>query len=153
MISNDEDPLNTEDKNAVFILLSRNFDAAAVKEQNTSLNAFLIEASTPGVVLKKQLSNFNGLNLYELECQNVKLTDDQLLGVDGSGHDIAAKLFETSRYMVGAICLGLIKDLFQKTVEFAINSRRFNKSISEFEIIKLRLSEIETTIYTMERYF
>ena len=50
------------------------------------------------------------------------------------------------------MCVGLLKDLLRTTVEFAIDSRRFNKSISEFEFVKDRLADVETKLYTMERY-
>lgn len=119
-------------------------------EKDTSLSAFLIDSSIPGVTFTKQLTNFNGLNLYEINFENVKLTATDLLGIEGSGHDISTKLCESSRYLVGALSVGLLKDLYKTTVDFVINSRRFNKSLSEFEFVKDRIADIETKLYTME---
>ncbi len=122
-------------------------------KENESLNAFLIDSKKLGVQLNKQLTNFNGLNLYEVEFNGVELNETDLIGIDGSGHEIATKINENSRYLVGSLCVGLLKDLFKKTVGFVNSTRRFDKSISEFEIIKDRIADIETKLYTMERYF
>ncbi len=94
MITNDEDSLNKDDKDSVFIVFSKCFkNSSNYNEDDQTLNAFIIEKETPGVTLKKQLSNFNGLNLYEIEFKDVKLTsENNLLGIDGSGHQIANSL-------------------------------------------------------------
>ncbi len=141
--------LISDEADSVFVVLAKSFSDN--NEADSVLNAFVIDKAIKGVKISKQLANFNGLNLYEVEFENVKLTKDDLLGVEGSGHDISMKLSENSRYLVGAVCVGLLKDLLKTTVEFAIDSRRFDKSISEFEFVKDRLADVEAKLYTMER--
>ncbi len=46
--------------------------------------------------------------------------------------------------------LGLIKNLFEKTIKFVIDSRRFDRSLTEFQMIRSRICDIERKIYTME---
>jgi len=142
--------LIADEAESVLVVLAKSFSEKS--EEDAVLNAFVVERATQGVKLNKQLTNFNGLNLYEVEFDDVKLTKENLLGVEGSGHDISTRLCENARYLVGAVCVGLLKDLLRTTVEFAIDSRRFNKSISEFEFVKDRLADVETKLYTMERY-
>lgn len=144
------DPTNSD---SVLVVLTKCVNNVGEDQdsENVSLNAFLVDSKTPGVKLNKQLSNFNGLNLYEVEFTDVELTESDLMGIDGSGHEISSKINEGSRYLVGSLCIGLLKDLYKKTVEFVNSTRRFDKSISEFEMIKDRIADIETKLYTMER--
>lgn len=148
LISTNKETTASNEEEAVFVLIAKSIDES--DPDNSTLNAFLVEKNTPGVKLTKQLSNFNGLNLYAVEFENLKLTESDMLGVNGSGHEICTKLSENARYLVGAICTGLLKDLFKKTVDFVNNSRRFDKSISDFEFVRDRIADIETKLYTME---
>lgn len=145
------DPANSD---SALVVLAKSINSVGEDQdsESVSLNAFLVDSKTPGVKLNKQLSNFNGLNLYEVEFNDVELTEGDLMGIDGSGHEIVSKINEGSRYLVGSLCVGLLKGLYKKTVEFVNNTRRFDKSISDFEMIKDRIADIETKLYTMERY-
>lgn len=149
MITNDEDNLH-KDKDAVFVVFSRTNKSNNDENNDTALNAFLVESNTPGVTIKKQLTNYNGLNLYEIEFDNVKISNQNLLGTNDSGHEISNKIVENSRHFIGALCTGLIKNLFERTVKFVVDSRRFDRSLTEFQIIKDRICDIERKIYAME---
>ena len=143
--------LMDEASDAVFVVISKTISKNAnSSEEDVVLNAFLVDKNTQGVTLKKQLTNFNGLSLYQIEFDNVKVSSKNLIGSNGSGHDISAKIIENTRYLTGAICVGLAKNLFKKTIEIIIDSRRFDKPLTEYAIIKNRISNIETKIYTME---
>jgi acyl-CoA dehydrogenase family protein 9 len=120
------------------------------EDSKKSLNAFLIDANTDGIKINKKISNQNGLNLYEIEFKNVKIGNECLLGTHGSGFEISNKIIENSRYLVGAICISILKDFFKETINYCINNRRFGKSLCEFSIIKERLAYVETSLYTME---
>lgn len=143
------DPTNSD---SALVVLTKSVNSVGEDQdsESVSLNAFLVDSKTPGVKLSKQLSNFNGLNLYEVEFNDVELTESDLMGIDGSGHEIVSKINEGARYLVGSLCVGLLKELYKKTVEFVNNTRRFDKSISDFEMIKDRIADIETKLYTME---
>jgi alkylation response protein AidB-like acyl-CoA dehydrogenase len=147
MLSNDEDN-SYKDRKAVFIVFCKT--NALIEEENDTLNAFLVESNTPGLTVKKQLTNFNGLNLYEIELQDVRISNEGLLGNMSSGHEISNKIVENSRHFVGSLCLGMLKDLFENTIKFIVDSRRFDCSLTEFQMIKDRVCDIERNIYVME---
>lgn len=119
-------------------------------QDSKSLNAFLIDKNTPGLSVNKILSNQNGLNLFEIEFKQVNVTSESLLGVLGSGFDISNRLLENSRYLIGALCVGLLKNLYKETIEYTISTRRFGKSLAEFPLIKNKIANIEAKLYTME---
>jgi alkylation response protein AidB-like acyl-CoA dehydrogenase len=114
------------------------------------LNAFLIPANTKGVIIKKQHSSNSGLNLYEIEFNNVEVDSSSLLGNVNDGFEISSTIIERNHYLVGAICLGLLKNLLKETVSFAINSIRFGKPLSEHLSVKEKIANIEGKIYAME---
>ena len=148
LLSNDEESSSFKEREAVFVVFCRT--QALAGEENETLNAFLIESKTPGLTVKKQLTNFNGLNLYEIDLQDVRVSSENLIGAAGSGHEIANKIVENSRHFVGALCLGVLKDLLAKTVKFVNESRRFERSLGDFQMIKDRICDIERNIYVME---
>ncbi|CAF0875016.1 unnamed protein product [Brachionus calyciflorus] len=144
-------------KTWVSLLANDNLDAVFItfaKTENdngeNSLNAFLIPKNTPGVSIEKVLDNKNGLNLYEINFREVKVSQENLLGANGNGFEISTKMLENSRHLIGAICTGLLKDLYRETIEFAIKTRRFGKGLSELPLVKDRIATIEQKLYTME---
>jgi acyl-CoA dehydrogenase family protein 9 len=138
---------NDPEKNdLVFIVICKTLES----DKKECVNAFLIEKSTEGLEMSKIVSNNDGLNLYEVNLNNVKVSKRNLLGLPGMGFEIGNKVLENSRFLVGAICVGLLKDLLKETTSFCVNSKRFGKSLSEFPIVKEKIAQIETAIYAME---
>lgn len=119
-------------------------------DSKKNLNVFVIDANTSGIKFNKKYSSQTGLNLYEIEFDNVKVGNDCLLGELNSGFEITSKIIENSRYLVGAICVAILKDFLKETVAYCMKTRRFDKSIAEYSSIKERLAHIETSLYTME---
>lgn len=119
-------------------------------ESTDGLSAFLVPSKTPGVSIERVLNNQNGLNLYQVSFKEVVLTKQDLLGEYGNGFEISKKILEESRYLVGAVCTGILKNIFKQTIDFSIQTYRFGKSISQFPIVKAHLASIEHKLYTME---
>ncbi|RNA29460.1 Acyl- dehydrogenase family member mitochondrial [Brachionus plicatilis] len=139
LLSND----NIED--ALLVTFAKTFN-----EGSDKLNAFLVSAKSPGVSLKKVLSNQNGLSLYQVNFKEVVLSKEDILGEYGNGFEISSRIVDQSRYLVGAICIGLLKHLYKQTIDFSIQTYRYGKSISQFPLIKARLACVEHKLYTME---
>ncbi len=106
ILTNDENNANIKN-NAVFVVFAKTENLSTDLKSNNTLNAFLVDKNTRGLTIKKQLKNYNGLNLYEIEFNNVELSSDCLLGSTASGHEISNKISENSYYFVGALCIGL----------------------------------------------
>jgi acyl-CoA dehydrogenase family member 9 len=141
--------IKKDDKGDVlFVVFCKIYDK--LDKDVASLSAFLIEKNTEGVVMKKKFSDSQEFDIYEVEFNNVKANSSSLLGSLGAGFDIATKLIENSYHLVGALCVGILKTALRDTVDFCINTKRFGKSISEYTIVKERISDIDTRIYSME---
>ena len=132
----------------VFVVFCKTQDK--VDKEAASLNAFLVDKNTEGVSMKKKFSESQEFDLYEIEFNNVNVEATSLLGSLGNGFEIATKLIENAYHLVGALCVGMLKTALRETVEFCINTKRFDKSLSEFTIVKERISDIDSRIYAME---
>jgi len=139
----------TKRHDILLIVLSK-IQSKELEDESKGLNAFLVDSSVSNVHINKQHSNEHGLNLYEVVFDNAQLTSKHLLGAIGNGFEISNRIVENTRHCVGALCVGMLKNLFKDTVEFSINSRRFDKSLSEYLLIKEKIASVEAKIYTME---
>ena len=100
--------------------------------------------------MREKLVTKTGLSMYDIEFNNVKAPASSLLGSRGAGLDISRKLLENALHLVGALSIGVLKSVYKETIKFCINAKRFDKSLSEYDIIKERIARIETRLYTME---
>jgi hypothetical protein len=145
LLNNEE---NLDKDNFVFLVISTTVNTVEQTEPDINcltaedlkhittekcLNAFLVDKNTKGVKLTRRHTNSNGLNLYEIEFDNVELdSSTSMLGLSNNGFEISSKLIENARYLVGALSVGLLKNLYKTTLDFIINTKRFDKSLSEF---------------------
>lgn len=99
--------------------------------------------------MKKQA--IDGVSLYEVEFKNVSVNvTENVLGQVGGGHDLTRALSDSARFMVGSVCLGLLKRIYKQTISYILNTRRFDKTLGEHLAVKNRLASIETRLYSME---
>ena len=125
------------------------------EEDSFEISSFLVERSAlldGELTFKKQQDLVNGVSLYEIEFKNVTIpfNTSQLGSALDIGYQLTTNATENARHLVGAICVGLLKDLYRTTIEHTINNTQFNRSICEFQMIKERLCKIESRIFAME---
>ena len=141
--------LKKDDTNElVFVVFCKTLDK--MDKNLASLSVFLVDKNTEGVSVKKKFPESQEFDLYEIEFNNVKVSRSSLLGSLETGFDIATKLTENAYHLVGALCVGMLKTSLRDVVDFCINTKRFDKSLSEFTIIKERISDIDCRLYAME---
>jgi acyl-CoA dehydrogenase family protein 9 len=150
-------PTNLDDsENVLFTVITKviNEHVTQNNEENFDISAFLVERSAildGALKLIKQLDLVNGISLYEIEFNNVSVPlSSQLGSAPDIGYQLTTNLYENSRHLIGAICVGILKDLYRTTIEHSINNIQFERSICEFQMIKERLCKVESRIYAME---
>lgn len=146
-----------ESENVLLVVIAKVIlnENQSTDEENFEIGSFLIERASilnGELKFKKQIDLVNGLSLYEVEFNNikVKLKEARLGASIDIGYQLTTNLYENSRHLVGAVCVGLLKDLYCTTIEHSINNIQFNRSISEFQMIKERLSKIDCRLFAME---
>jgi alkylation response protein AidB-like acyl-CoA dehydrogenase len=110
---------------------------------------FVLDKGMPGL---EQPKPFRKMGLHssptgELFLTDVRVGKDRLLGeTEGTpeeGRDSARSNFVTERAGVAAMSLGVIEECLQLSIEYAKNRTLWDKPISEFQLIQLKLAKME----------
>ncbi|MEV5651400.1 acyl-CoA dehydrogenase family protein [Nocardia sp. NPDC052254] len=112
-----------------------------------------------GFVLDKGMAGFTqsapfkkmGMNSSptgELFFENVRLTPDRLLGesetpAKGDGKDSAKESFAAERIGIASLALGIINECHRLCVDYAKSRTLWGKEIGQFQLIQLKLAEME----------
>ncbi|MDH6280344.1 acyl-CoA dehydrogenase family protein [Prescottella agglutinans] len=112
-----------------------------------------------GFVLDKGMEGFTqsppfkkmGMNSSptgELFFDNVRITKDRLLGetenpAKGDGKESAKESFAAERIGIASLALGIINECQRLCIDYAKNRKLWGKEIAQFQLIQLKLAEME----------
>jgi acyl-CoA dehydrogenase len=119
---------------------------------------FILDSGMPGLTQSKP---FRKMGLHssptgELFLSDVRVGKDRLLGeTEGSpggteGRESAKGNFVTERAGVAAMSLGLIEECLKLAVQYAKDRMLWERPISEFELIQLKLAKMEIARLNVE---
>ncbi len=119
---------------------------------------FILDRGTPGL---EQSKPFRKMGLHssptgELFLTDVRVGKDRLLGESegtpggSEGRESAKGNFVTERAGVAAMSLGLIEECLQLSVQYAKDRKLWERPISEFELIQLKLARMEVARLNVE---
>jgi alkylation response protein AidB-like acyl-CoA dehydrogenase len=112
-----------------------------------------------GFVLDKGMEGFTqsppfkkmGMNSSptgELFFDNVRISKDRLLGetenpAKGDGKESAKESFAAERIGIASLALGIINECQRLCIDYAKNRKLWGKEIAQFQLIQLKLAEME----------
>jgi alkylation response protein AidB-like acyl-CoA dehydrogenase len=107
--------------------------------------AFLVEASNPGLKVGAQLREklgMRGSHTAEVRLANCRVAaEDSLLGEEGAGFDYAKELLDSSRIVMGMICVGIARAAYEKALAYAKGRELFGKSLSDFQMTREKIAD------------
>lgn len=112
--------------------------------------AFLVEKNTPGFVIKPEQSKM-GLRtvpIGELELKDCFISEDQLLGSEGSGFSILNTSLGYDRGCILASQVGAMQRQLDRTVKFAQDRNQYDRSIAKFQSVSNRIVEMRVRLET-----
>jgi acyl-CoA dehydrogenase len=110
------------------------------------LSAFLVPASTPGVLVSERLAVIAPRPFSHLTFQDCRLPDDSLLGTPGRGFVIAMELLEHFRMTVGAAAVGFARHAAEAAIAHARQRQIGTGSLFDFDSVKATFGEMETQL-------
>lgn len=116
------------------------------------ITGFVVEKDFPGLIVgpnEKKLG-IKGSFTNTLTFENVKIPNENLIGIEGRGFHIAMKTLDAGRLGIGACSLGAAKEMLKLSVDFSNQRKQFKKPISNFQAIQFMISDMTTKIYAME---
>jgi len=82
----------------------------------------------------------------ELILEDVKVSEDHLLGEEGVGFKQAMKTLDGGRISIGALALGMAQGAFEESVKYAKVRQTFGKPIIEHQAIAHKLAEMQVKV-------
>ncbi|MGW4245638.1 acyl-CoA dehydrogenase family protein [Nocardia sp. NPDC004722] len=112
--------------------------------------AFVLDQGMPGFTQSKPFKKMgmNSSPTGELFFDNVRITPDRLLGetenpAKGDGKDSAKESFAAERIGIASLALGIINECHRLCVDYAKSRKLWGKEIAQFQLIQLKLAEME----------
>jgi len=122
------------------------------KVDGEKFTAFLIEKDFPGfsVGAEEKKMGIRGSSTAPLILNDCKVPVENVLGEVGKGHIIAFNILNVGRFKLGAGCVGGARTALQNAIGYAKQRKAFNKSISDFGLIREKIAQMAVGIYAGE---
>ncbi|WP_255194467.1 acyl-CoA dehydrogenase [Natronobeatus ordinarius] len=87
-----------------------------------------------------------GCPTAELRFDDLRLSEDRLLGEEGDGFVQALKTLNGGRITIAARSIGIARAAFEEARDYASEREQFGQPIGEFQSIKHKLADMDTKI-------
>ncbi|MFD4366767.1 acyl-CoA dehydrogenase family protein [Rhodococcus sp. NPDC058521] len=123
---------------------------ASIDRRDRKVLTFVLDAGMEGLTLSPPFKKMgmNSSPTGELFFDNVRISRDRLLGEteDGGksdGKSSAKESFAAERIGIASLALGIINECHRLSVEYAKSRTLWGKEIGQFQLIQLKLAEME----------
>ncbi len=118
------------------------------KGGSKSLSMILVPTDSKGLTIgpAEKKMGLRGSPAHGVTYDNVRVPLGNLVGVEGRGLQQTLATLDAGRISIGAISVGLAQAAFEAAVDYARERKAFGQSISEFQAIQFKLSNMATEI-------
>lgn len=112
------------------------------------INALLVEASWPGVVIgaKEDKLGIRSSDTHTIMYNDVKVPKTNRIGDDGFGFKFAMKVLSGGRIGIASQALGIASGAYELSVAYANERKAFGKTIGQHQAIAFKLADMATEI-------
>jgi alkylation response protein AidB-like acyl-CoA dehydrogenase len=124
------------------------FATSNPKLRTHGISCFVVEKDYPGFIIGKSEEKLGmiGSDLTEIIFDNVRLTQDNLLGKEGKGWDLAMATLNLSRPAVGAQAVGIAQGALDFSVEYAWKRVQFGQKLADHEGVQFMIADMATHV-------
>jgi acyl-CoA dehydrogenase len=121
---------------------------ARTGEGTKGISAFIVEKDTPGLVIgkKEKKMGLHGSNTVQLNFDQCKVPEKQLLGEEGEGFKIAMANLNVGRIGIAAQALGIAEAALEHATAYAKEREQFGKPIAANQGISFKLADMATAV-------
>ena len=122
------------------------------KVDGSKFSAFVVERGDPGLSIgpEEHKLGLRGSSTCEVILEDCRIPKDRLLGRVGRGHRIAFGILFMGRLKLGLGALGGVKELLDLSLAYTAERRQFNRSISEFGLVRHKLARVACQQFALE---
>lgn len=112
------------------------------------ITCFLVDKGTPGFEVRKGYDSVShrGYHNCILYFDNCRLSNDQILGEEGQGFEVANTWLYATRISVAAFCVGRARRAFDHALNWAAERKQFGQTIGRFQGVSFKLADMITEI-------
>ena len=124
------------------------FANAAPEHGAHGITAFLVPRDTAGLTVgaSPDKLGIRASSACELLIDDVRISQDDLLGEEGDGYDIAIDTLNLGRIGIGAQMVGLATGALETAAAYAKQRQQFGQPIAAFQGVQLPLARLATEI-------
>ncbi|MBP1988122.1 acyl-CoA dehydrogenase family protein [Halolamina salifodinae] len=117
-----------------------------VGDRYTGFSQIIVERDREGFESEKITGKLGirASDTAELRFDDVRVPEENLVGQRGMGFPQLMQFFDETRTMVAAQAVGIAKGAAERALAYAEEREQFGRSISEFQAIRHKLSEMHT---------
>lgn len=114
--------------------------------------AFIVDADSEGVSIdpEEKKMGIKGSSTCSVIFENAKVPVENMLWLEGKGHQVAFNILNIGRFKLGAGCVGGSKRVMEFASEYALQRIQFKQPIAQFNIIKNKFANMAILTYMME---
>jgi alkylation response protein AidB-like acyl-CoA dehydrogenase len=112
------------------------------------ISAFFVPRESPGLKVMKDIPKLGlkGNRLSALRLEKCLVPEENLLGEEGKGLEYAKQILNAGRITIAAIAVGIAQAAYEKSLRYSTVRKAFGESISGFQLIQEKLSNMVTGI-------
>lgn len=124
------------------------FANAAPELGYKGITAFLVERDMAGFSVGKREDKLGirASSTTELILDNVRVSEDHVLGEVGKGYKVAIETLNEGRIGIGAQMVGLAQGAFDHTLRYVQEREQFGHPVASFQGVQFQLAEMATKI-------
>jgi alkylation response protein AidB-like acyl-CoA dehydrogenase len=115
-------------------------------EKGHNITAFIVPGDAPGFSLgrSEKKMGIRGSPTREVFCEEVSLTDADVIGEVNQGFQVALRTLDFARPTVAAQAVGIAQGALDQAVTYVRQREQFGKPIGEFQGIRFMLADMAT---------
>ena len=130
--------------NAGYASFFTGFGTMDPAQRHKAITAFVVPADAPGVSIgrKEEKLGQRASDTRDVLFEDVRLTNDHILGRPGEGFSIAMETFDRSRPMIAACAAGTIRRCADESKAYALERKTFGQPIAQHQAIQFLIAEM-----------
>lgn len=116
------------------------------------ITSFLVDKGTPGFTVRDGYHSVShrGYHNCILEFDDCRVGEENVLGAEHKGFDVANDWLGATRLQVAAMCLGRAERALDLCLEWAATRKQFGQTIGKFQGVSFKLADMRTQLEAAE---
>ncbi len=118
------------------------------KDDDSKIKIFLIEKAVDGFIFEKEENTLGlrGIKSCEVVFDKCQIPKENLLGKDTEQAFYHKEISEMGKLAISAIAVGIAQIALDMSVEYSLQRRQFDRTISEFQALQWMLAKMDSDI-------